>query len=149
MRWFVILMICSLGVTVQAADEATLDQYLDERIELNEFYRDKNVKQADTLRFVKDIKPIEREIGQEWVDFLRHVRASTDRKLKIHTLRLEFLEEMRGCGYNLEDAENVSDANRIRAELKAWRTKLEVVNKVAAVAQPVGLSSSAVDKRQP
>lgn len=150
-RWFLMVMACTLGAVVQGqpANDGLLDEYLDERIELNEFYRDKNVKQADELRFANDIKPIEREIGQEWVDFLRHVRASKDRKLKIHTLRLEFLEEMRGCGYNLEDSGSVSEANGIRGELKAWRTKLEAVNKVAAtpVAKPVETPAATVEKK--
>ncbi|BCX47379.1 hypothetical protein HAHE_12870 [Haloferula helveola] len=121
----------SLAGPVFAEDKPGLDELLDERIEANEKYRDRFAKEAEESPYAKDLQPLEKKIGQEWVDFLKHVKASEDEKLKLHTLRLEFMDELRGCYYDLEYAEGVLERATIRSEILKWKKKVERVEELA------------------
>jgi hypothetical protein len=121
-----ILMPLSIIANLSAADE-TLDQMLSQRIKLNEKYRDQFTKEAAESRLAKDLQPLEKQIGQHWVDYLTYVKAQKDDKLKAYVIRLELLDELRGCYYDLEYTESVVEKAALKLEIAKWKKELEIL----------------------
>ena len=108
----------------------TLDDYLDKRIKLNIKYRDQFIELAKESSVSKDLTPLEKELGDEWVKYLKYARASKDKKLKAYALRLELLEEMRMCYYDLEVAEGPIEKLSLKTKIAQWRKQFAAINKL-------------------
>ena len=108
----------------------TLDNYLDDRIAANIKYREDFVEEAKESPVAKDLIPVEKKLGDEWVEFIKYVHESKDEKLKIHSLRIEFLDEIRGCYYDLEIAEGFLEKLKIKGEIAKWNKALSDVTKL-------------------
>lgn len=108
----------------------TLDQLLERRIALNEDYRDRFTKEAAESPVAKDLQPLEKKLGQQWVDYLTYVKQQKDDKLKAYVIRLELLDEIRGCYYDLEFAENMLEKASLNLEISKWKKELEALNKI-------------------
>ncbi len=124
-----ILMQLFIVASLPAADE-TLDQLLSRRIQLNEKYRDEFTKDAAESPLAKDLQPLEKKIGQQWVDYLTYVKAQKDDKLKAYVIRLELLDELRGCYYDLEFAEGVHEKVRLKLSIGKWKKELKKLNEI-------------------
>ena len=125
-----ILMPLSIIANLSAADE-TLDQMLSQRIKLNEKYRDQFTKEAAESPLAKDLQPLEKKIGQNWVDYLSYVKSQKDDKLKAYVIRLELLDELRGCYYDLEYSESAVEKASLKLEIAKWKKELEILKGIA------------------
>lgn len=106
-------------------DLEKLNKLLDERINLNKEYKDEHVKNAESLRFAKEIKPIEIRYGQAWVDLLEEGRKSKNIKLKIELLRVELLSEIQGALYDMEYAGSEEELSEAKKSLSEWKKKFK------------------------
>lgn len=109
----------------------TLDTMLDERITLNAQYGEEYAELAEESEFAEDLVPLEKQLGDSWVTYLKYIRASQDPKLKAQTLRLEYLDELRGCYYSLESAESFIEKVNLRAEIASWKKLLTQLDSLA------------------
>lgn len=125
------------GVT---AEPVTLDSLLDLRIKANEEYRDEFVEDAKETAYSRILAPLEHKLGQEWVDYLKFVKASKDKKLKIHALRLELLTEIREGYFTLEYAESNEERKEAQADLRVWKEQYEYLKAIIAGKTPQKLS---------
>ncbi len=126
-RWILGLVV-SLASFCYADD--AMDELIDERIKVNEEYRDEFADLAKESEFAEQLVPLEKKNGQEWVDYLKYVRTLNDKKLKIHVLRLEYMEEVITAYGNLEYAEGVIDKTAAQVQLNIWKKKLEDFEKL-------------------
>ncbi|NRA40527.1 MAG: hypothetical protein HRU15_20450 [Planctomycetes bacterium] len=122
---FFLLTAC---VTLQSAETPSLDGLIDERITLNVEYRDKYVREAGEMQLAASIQPVEKRTGDEWIEFLKYVKKSEDKKLKTYVLRLEILAELSGSYYNIEYAETEDDRQKGVADVKKWKSKLKLLD---------------------
>lgn len=104
---------------------ASLDAMLDERITLNEAYRDTYAEEAKEAQNAVMLEKLERSSGQAWVDLLRHVRASDDRELKIRMLRMELLGEQVSSAWDMEFAEDLMERATAATAYAGWTAALE------------------------
>lgn len=125
--WAVVLVLAPFSV---AEKLPTLDDLLDRRIKLNEDYRDEFVKDAEESSYSKELKPLERDLGQGWVDHLKYVKKSKDLKLKEQVIRLEILTEMTGIYYELEYAENLLEKASLGGQLQKWKRELALLDEI-------------------
>lgn len=109
--------------------EDVLNKLLDERIEANEQYRDDFTEEAKESKFADKLVPLEKKNGQEWVDYIKYVRASDDKKLKAYVLKTEIMGELISAYYDLEFAEGLLDKTTANTMVKKWKTKLEELEK--------------------
>ena len=105
-------------------DKITMDSLLDTRIKLNVKYTKMFMEEAQEST-VKELKGIEEKVGDQWVAYLKYVRASKDKTLKVHVLKLEYLDELRGCYYDLEYSEDAVEAASLKIEILKWKSKLK------------------------
>lgn len=112
-----------LAPGARADDKATIMRHLDERITLNEEYRDRFVEEARESPLAKEVVPLEKEVGQGWVDYLNYVKSTKNLELIAHVVKIELVDEMLGCLYDLEVAEGFAERARLRAELASWKSK--------------------------
>ncbi|MEP2774475.1 MAG: hypothetical protein ABJQ29_15385 [Luteolibacter sp.] len=131
----VLILLFPVSSFAQEREAGTLDSMLDERIILNEKYRDDFAKDAEQSPLAEDLVPLEKKIGDAWVNYLRYIRNSTDPKLKVHALRLEFLDELRGCYYELEYADSLIEKVNIRGEIATWKKLLTRLDTLAVEAR--------------
>lgn len=127
-----------LSAFTALADEKkapTLDSMLDDRISLNEKYREELVEDAQSLSVAEDLAPIERRFGDAWVNYLKYIRASDDKKLKVHALRIEILDEIVGSYHSLEYAESLIEKVNLRADIAAWKKLLAQLDDLAIEAR--------------
>jgi len=123
-----------------AKEPSILDQMLTDRIKLNEKYRDEYAKVAEDSPLAKDLVPLEKKVGQAWVDYLTYIQSLKNPKLTKATVKLEILSEIQGCYYDLEYAEGFIEKASIRSDLAKWKKKLAKLEKVAVkgdVPQPI------------
>ena len=122
-----------------AEEESLLDKMLTERIKMNEKYRDEYAKDAEDSPFAKDLVPLEKKIGQGWVDYLTYVRSLKNQKLKKQILKLELLGELSYCYYDLEAAEGLIEKASLRSKIAKWKkeiAKLESIDTEKAAPNP-------------
>lgn len=133
---FPILFLLSAFTTLAEEKEApTLDSMLDDRIALNEKYRDEFAKDAESSPLAEDLVPMEKKFGDAWVHYLKYIRASDDVKLKVHALRVELLDEIVGCYHSLEYAESLIEKVNLRADIAAWKKLLTRLDALAVEAR--------------
>lgn len=113
-----------------AEEESPLDKMLTARIKVNEQYRDQYTKEAENSAFAKDLVPLEKKIGQGWVDYLAYVRSLKNPKLKKQVLQLELMGELSGCYYDLEVAESIIEKASLRSKIVRWKKELAKLEKI-------------------
>lgn len=129
MKKFMMLGWLMFFVGVAFAEE-TLNDLLDRRIKLNEGYRDQYAEEAGESEFAKKLQPLEKEVGQAWVDYLKYVKSLKDDKLKEQVLRIEILHELTGCYYDLEYAEGMLEKAKLGGKIKRWERELKLLDKI-------------------
>jgi len=125
------IMFALLLVGMASGAEVTLNDLLDRRIEINKKYRDQYTEEAGEAEFAEKLQPLEKEIGQGWVDYLTYVKSLKDEKLKEQVLRLELLQELSGCYYDLEYAEGLLEKAKLRGKIKGWERELALLDTIA------------------
>ena len=132
---------CIALFTTATAEEKkapTLNSMLEERITLNAKYGKKYSKMAEDSPFAEDLVPLEKRVGVAWVNYLKYIRASDDPELKVHALRIEFLDEIRGCYYDLEYAESLIEKVNLRSDLSKWKKLLTQLDAIAVETKDAG-----------
>ena len=119
----------TLSGLVSAQNEA-LDALFDERIKDNEEYRDQYAKEAEDTTVAEELVPHEKESGQMWVDYLKHVKEKGDLKTKEYVLSLEYRGELSGAYWDLEYAEGVLEKTQARAKITKYKRKLEELDQL-------------------
>ncbi|MFC4994149.1 hypothetical protein [Rubritalea tangerina] len=127
-----------LAGVVVADDMAKLNTMLEARVEANKKYRDQFMEDAKESDYAKKLVPLEKALGEEWVHFLNLVKKSDDKSLKVATLKLEVMDEMCGCYYDLEWSESLMEKVKLRNQLAEWKKKLEQLKEIegASAAKP-------------
>lgn len=115
-------------VSAFADEPKTLDDMIDERIKKNIEYRDEFSEDAKSSPIADQLVPVEKQVGQKWVDLLKYARASQDIAFKAHVLRLDYCEEIRSSCYELEYAEGLLEKTKYNLEMSYWRTRLKLVD---------------------
>ena len=122
------VLLLSLTYTGLLAEEKSLNDHLEDRVVLNAQYAKRFVEEAEESAYAKRLQPIEKELGCEWVEFLKKIKESDDEQLKVMALRIEILDEIRGCYYDLEWVESMIEKVKLRNQLGQWKKLLKEVN---------------------
>ena len=126
-----VLLLTSLKGVMAEEELLSLDAMLDQRIKEHEEARDKNVEQAKGYSVAKSLVPVEQDLGQGRVDFLRAVKDKGDEQLKIQILRIELLDEIRECYILLEIAQSREVGEPALKELEKWKKRYADLQKLA------------------
>ena len=59
---------------------------------------------------------------------VKKIKESDDEQLKVMALRIEILDEIRGCYYDLEWVESMIEKVKLRNQLGQWKKLLKEVN---------------------
>ncbi|MGJ8645090.1 MAG: hypothetical protein ACSHX9_16940 [Luteolibacter sp.] len=127
----VLFLLSSFTALAEEKDAPSLDSMLDDRVTLNEKYRDDFAEEAESSPLAEDLVPMEKKFGDAWVNYLKYIRASDDTKLKVHALRVEFLDEIVGCYHSLEYADSLIEKVNLRADIAAWKKLLARLDNLA------------------
>lgn len=131
----ILLLLSGFSISAAEKQAPTLDSMLDDRIALNEKYGEEFAEDAEESELAEDLVPLEKKIGDAWVNYLKYIRESQDTKLKVHALRIEYLDEMRGCYYSLEYAESLIEKVNLRADIASWKKLLTRLDTLAVEAR--------------
>lgn len=120
-----------LSMQPARADEEAdaLDRMLKDRIKLNAKYGDEYAKGAKDSPFAKDLVPLEKKIGQGWVDYLKYLRTLKNHTITKQVLKLEYMTELSGSYYDLEIAEGLVEKAAIRGDILKWKKELARLQK--------------------
>ena len=134
-----LLMMVTMSGFLRADDQPkTLNDLLDRRIKVNEEYRDRFTKEAEDTQFAKELPPLEKKLGQEWVDYLTYVKSLQDDKRKEGMLRLEIVGEITGAYYDIEYAEGLLEMSKARGALQRWKRELGYLDQITGKAGEEG-----------
>lgn len=125
------VLLFSLTFTGLFAEEKSLNDHLEDRVVLNAKYAKRFVEEAEESPYAKRLQPIEKELGSEWVGLLKKVKSSDDDQLKMMVLRIEILDEIRACYYDLEWAESMAEKVKLRNQLAQWKKLLVVIKAIS------------------
>ena len=130
------LLCLFLTTTFASADKEALkrlDALFDLRIKANEEYRDEYAEEAMELEN-KEVREYlaksEKKLGQDWVDFVKRMKANPDLGARIQFLRLELQGELNSCYYDLEYSDGVREQYKIRGDMVKWKKQLKELEEV-------------------
>ena len=116
--------------SADAEEQSQLDKMLTERIKMHEKYRDDYAKDAEESELAKELVPLEKKVGQGYVDYMIYLRDQKDIKLKKRVLHLELLGELTYAYYDLENAETFIQKATARSAIAKWKKKLAALEKI-------------------
>ena len=126
-----LVLLCSLVGFASGEDAPeTLNDLFDRRIKVNEKYRDEFTREAADLEFAKQLVPLEKELGQEWVDYLKYVKSLKDDVIRKQVLRMEILEELTGSYSEAQWPEDDISKMQALADIRRWKTELEFLDRI-------------------
>ena len=124
-----LLLVTVIGSALSSANEAQLNQEIEERIRANKELTKEFLQDAEVSKMKDKLIPLEKQSGDNWTDYLTYVMKSKDLKLKKLVLRNEYTEEMIDAYYELEFEEQAHRKLLLKARISNFKNKLEQLNK--------------------
>ena len=121
------LILLAVGVSAfaAAADAATLDEQLTERIKANRAYTETYVELHEETQASAETVLTTRAVGEAWVQLYDYARDSEDESLKRQLLRLEYLFEISKHHYDLDAAESEAEKKVLQNGLEKYESLLQ------------------------
>lgn len=122
---FTLLLITIIGSALSSANEAQLNQEIEERIKANKKLTQVFLQGHEQSKMKDKLIPLEKQSGENWTAYLTYVMNSKDLILKKLVLRNEYTEEIIDAYYQLEFEEEADEKILLLAKIGNFKNKLE------------------------
>ena len=114
-------------LTSNAFGAEILNEYLDERIKENKKMTKDFVKNAAESEYNDELIPIEKKVGELWVEYLKDLKKSDNKLQKAKFLRLEYMNAIVIFYYDFEYEDSNPKKELLQGHIQQCHKRIEVL----------------------